>query len=171
MNVLALAQFVPDLIGLFNPKRGKKAKSAIEAVGKVAEAITGKKGDEAVNAISSDPKLAFDFKLAVMADSHVEEQLEVEDRKSARDAYKVHHEQADKVAQSVMSWNLWIILLLVLINVGAVWFLKDEGEIIAIVSGSIGIVIGQLLNERQSITSFFFGSSLGSKMKNHSKDN
>ena len=167
MNVLALAQFVPDIIGLLNPKRGKKAKAAMETVANVAEALTGKKGDEAIAAIAADPNLALEFKLAVMADSHVEEQLEAEDRASARDSYKVHHEQADRVAQSVMKWNLVIIFLLVIINVVAVYVLKGEGEIIAIISGAIGIVTGQLLNERHSITSFFFGSSLGSKMKTH----
>lgn len=165
-TALALAKFVPDIIGLFSPKRGKQAQDAMEAVQNVASAVTGKSGDEAVRAIEADPELAYQFKIAVMADSHVSEQLEAEDRKSARDSYKVHHEQADKVAQSIMARNLPTVFLLVLVNIAGVIWLKDKGELIAIVSNIIGIVIGQLLAERQSVVGFFFGSSLGSKMKN-----
>jgi hypothetical protein len=43
--------------------------------------------------------------------------------------------------------------------------LKDEGEVIAIVSNFIGIAMGHLFNERQSVINFFFGSSRGSKLK------
>lgn len=165
-TILALAKFVPDIIGLFDSKRGKKAQTAMDAVENVANAITGQTGDAAVKALEADPELAYQFKVAVMADSHVSEQLHAEDRKGARESYKVHHEQADRVAQAIMARNLPTVFLLVLVNIGSVIWLKDEGEIIAIISNIIGIVIGQLLAERQSVIGFFFGSSLGSKMKN-----
>lgn len=166
---MSLLKYVPDVIGLFDSKKGEKAQEAMSAVEKVAEAITGKKGDEAVTAIAEDPELAYKFKIAVMADSHISEQLRAADIKSARDSYKVHHEQADKVAQSIMAKNLPTIFILVLVNVASVCgakYFNMPGEVLAIISNLIGIVIGQLLAERQSVVGFFFGSSLGSKMKN-----
>lgn len=167
-SALALAKFVPDIIGLFSSKRGKDAKSAMAAVTKVAETLTGKTGDEAVKAIEADPQLAYEFKVAVMADSHVSEQIEMEDRKSARESYKVHHEQADKIAQMIMSINLPTILLLVVLNVVSVYvaeYYKLPTGVLAIISNLIGVVIGQLLAERQQVVGFFFGSSVGSKTK------
>ena len=105
-----------------------------------------------------------------MADSHISAQMEAEDRKSARDSYKVHHEQADKVAQSIMARNLPTIFILVIVNVTSVYaaeYFKLPTGVLAIISNLIGVVIGQLLAERQSVVGFFFGSSLGSKMKNN----
>jgi hypothetical protein len=43
--------------------------------------------------------------------------------------------------------------------------LDGKGEVIAIVSNFIGIAIGNLFSERQSVVNFFFGSSVGSKLK------
>ena len=171
-SALALAKFVPDIIGLFSSKRGKQAQTAMEAVESVASAVTGKTGDDAVKALEANPELAYKFKVAVMADSHVSEQLEAEDRKGARDAYKVHHEQADKVAQSIMKVNLPTIFTLVIVNVIAVYaasYFEMPQGVLAIISNIIGVVIGHLLSERQSVVGFFFGSSLGSKMKNGDK--
>ena len=165
---LKLLQFVPDVLGLFDHKRGSKASEAMDAVSKVAEVITGKKGDDAVAALSADPELAFKFKMAVMADKHVSEQLQAEDLKSAREAYKTHHEQADEVAKSIMGRNLPTVFFLVLCNILAVMYARYidlPGELVAVISNLIGVVIGQLLSERQSVVGFFFGSSLGSKMK------
>lgn len=162
---LALAKFVPDVISLFSHKRGKQAQDAISAIENVANTLTGKTGDDAVAAIEADPQLAYEFKIAVMADSHISEQLKADDRKDARAAYKVNHEQADKVAQSIMKLNLPSVLALALINIAAVYFLKEYGPILAIASNLIGIVIGRLLSERESVVGFYFGSSLGSKMK------
>ena len=168
-TALALVKFIPDIIGLFSHKRGSQAKIAMEAVASVAEAVTGKSGDDAVKAISESPELALEFKIAVMADSHISEQMQADEMKDARGAYKVHHEQADKVAESIMSKNLITIFVLVLVNIASIAVAKYfnlPGEILAIISNLIGIVIGQLLSERQSVVGFFFGSSLGSKMKN-----
>lgn len=168
-TALSLIKFIPDVIGLFDNKRGAKAKSALETVGNIAESITGKKDDEAIKALSSDPNLAYEFKLAVMADSHVQEQMEIEDRKDARSSYKVNHEQVDKVADHIMKYNLVLVFLLVIINVIAVFNLKEDAALLAVVSNFIGIVIHALLNERQSVTAFFFGSSIGSKTKDQNK--
>ena len=165
LTVLGLVKYVPDLVGLFSKKRGKDAQKVIDTVGGIAESVTGKKGKDAEKAIAENPELAYKFQLAVMADSHVQDQLALEDMKSARDMYKVNPEQASKVAEHIMKYNLVLVFILVVINVLAVVHLKEDAAVLAIISNFIGIVLHALLNERQSVTGFFFGSSLGSKMK------
>lgn len=165
LTIMGLVKFVPDLVGLFDKKRGKDAQNIIEKVGGIAEAVTGKTGKDATAAIEADPELAYKFQIAVMADSHVQDQLNLENLKSARDMYKVNPQQAEKVAGSIMRFNIWVIFLLVAINVGSVIYLKDHAAVLAIISNFIGIVMHALLNERQSVVGFYFGSSLGSKLK------
>ena len=170
-TALALAKFVPDIIGLFSAKRGKQAQEAMTAVESVAESITGKTGEEAVKAIEANPELAYKFKVAVMADSHVSAQLDLEDKKSARDSYKVNHEQADKIASGIMKWNLPSLVGLAAIQVLVVFIAekyKLSVAVVAIVSNVLGLVISSLIAERQAVVGFFFGSSLGSKMNNGS---
>jgi hypothetical protein len=173
-TALGLIKFAPQLIGLLNPKRGKQATEMADKISGIAEALTGQKGDAAVQAISQDPELAYKFQTAVMADSHVAEQLEAEDRKDARGAYKIHNEQADKVAQSIMVWNLPVVFSLAAMNVAAVFIAETmdvTGAVIAVISNLIGLVSGKLLSERQSVVGFFFGSSMGSKLKSLPKEN
>jgi hypothetical protein len=165
-TVLGLIKYVPDLIGLFDSKKGKQAKEISATVGKIAEAVTGKSGQDAVIAIEQDPILSHKFKMAVMADSHVAEQMHLDNTKSAREMYKVNPEQAAKVANNIMKYNLVIVFLLVLINVASVVGLRDHAAVLAIVSNFIGIVMMALLSERQAVVNFFFGSSMGSKNKN-----
>lgn len=165
---LSLAKYVPELIGMFDSKRGEQAQGVMQAVSSVAEAVTGKTGDAAVDAINADPNLALEFKTAVMADKHVTEQLALEDKKSAREAYKVQHEQADKIAERIMKWNLPALMMMAVIQAGVIWVAKMydlDVAVVAIVSNLLGLVVKSLLDERLSVVNFFFGSSLGSKMK------
>lgn len=90
-------------------------------------------------------------------------ELELENMKSAREMYAQKSEMADLVAKSVMKWNLPLVLILVIVNVACIKFLDQVA--LALVSNVIGFVLNQLLNERTQIIGFFFGSSLGSKMK------
>jgi hypothetical protein len=170
MSLLALGllKFVPDIIDLFSSKNKKK--EVIELVSNLAKQVTGESTvDEAEHALSADPELAFEFKMAVMENETILERMDEESRQRASGQYKVHNVQADKIAESIMARNLVIIFVLVLINVVAVfttsYFKLDDPATIAIISNLIGVVIGQLLAERQTVVSFFFGSSMGSKIK------
>ena len=165
LAVLGLLKYIPDVVGLFDKKRGQKAKEAIDVVGSIAEAVTGKSGNEAIKVLEEDTGKALEFQLAVMADARVQDQLELEDIKSAREMYTVNPAQAEKVAQIIMAFNLPIVFLLVIINILVVVYLKDDAVLLAIICNFIGIVLHALLNERQSIIGFYFGSSLGSKLK------
>lgn len=83
----------------------------------------------------------------------------------AHDTYQVNGGMSDTIASQIIKRNLPIIGLLVLCNVAIVYFMQDNPNLIAIVSQIIGIAIGNLFAERQAIINFFYGSSLGSKVK------
>lgn len=165
LAALGLIKYVPDLIGLFDKKRGDKARVIAERVGDIAEGLTGKQGGDVEKALAANPDLAYRFQLAVMSDKHVKTQMEMADRANARAMHKINPEQANKVAEQIMRYNLVLVFLLVVINVLSVMYLADNGPVIAIISNFIGIAMHALLNERQSVTAFYFGSSMGSKMK------
>lgn len=86
------------------------------------------------------------------------------DRKDARDMYRgTDHEMADSIAGKIINWNLWILLALVAIQVLVIMFV--EGQVAAVVTGVVGTITGALINERNTVVNFFFGSSKGSKDK------
>ena len=91
--------------------------------------------------------------------------LENEKYKTAHHSYREKSQMADSIARDIITRNLPIIALLVSINIGLVYFMKDDAPLIAIASNIIGFSIGNLFNERQAIVNFFFGSSIGSKEK------
>jgi hypothetical protein len=86
-------------------------------------------------------------------------------RGQSHESYRTNGQQADKIANLVIKWNLPIIAILVLVNILIVYYMQDNATLIAIVSQVIGIAIGKLFSERQAIIDFFFGSSMGSKEK------
>lgn len=99
-------------------------------------------------------------------DRELEEyKLYVEDINAARTMYSTTgHDMADQIATRVIKWNLWVVLLAVVIEIGFVYFIDDK-ILIATVSTIIGSITTALLQERQQIINFFFGSSKGSKDK------
>jgi hypothetical protein len=96
-------------------------------------------------------------------------ELEVKDRISARETYQLKNEMADKIANRIVRWNIWIALALVAINILCTLFLDNIA--IAVASNVIGILLGQVLRERGTVVDFFFGSSLGSKNKDDERLN
>jgi hypothetical protein len=116
------------------------------------------------NLIEKDP----DITPAQQKEAGIQINLAYADIQDARRMYtETDHKAADEIAESVIKKNLPIIGILIGVNIASVIFLKDKGELIAIISNFIGIAIGQLFNERQQVISFFFGSSQGSKDKDN----
>lgn len=137
-----------------------KAKSGniIEAISETKELLSKKPNDSSDTLLSELIKKKNEFK------SDFDKYLE--DVKDARDMYeKASHEQSDKIADIVIKYNLPIIGVLVLVNIIAVFQLRQYQGMVAIISNFIGITISQLFSERQSVINFFFGSSKGSKDK------
>ena len=88
----------------------------------------------------------------------------LKDVQDAREMYeKTDHKMADEIADNIIRYNLIMIMAMVLIQVGVIMYV--EGQIAAVITGVVGTVTGALLNERQQVVGFFFGSSKGSKDK------
>jgi hypothetical protein len=85
------------------------------------------------------------------------------DLHSARDMYKEKSDMADDIAEKIINWNLWLLLVLVIVQVLVIMFV--DGQIAAVVTGVVGTITGALINERNTVVNFFFGSSKGSKDK------
>ncbi len=88
---------------------------------------------------------------------------------SARSMHKENHEQADKIADRVMKWNLAYVILTLAIQCVSIYLLKDFGTQLTIVSTACGWVLKGLLDERRDVTGFYFGSALGSRLKDDGK--
>ena len=94
------------------------------------------------------------------------EERDLQNIVSARDMYKVQNRTADIIANKIINENLWMIIILVIINALAIVFMPAALQTaVGVISNLIGIVIGKLLTERQAVINFFFGSSFGSKVK------
>ena len=55
--------------------------------------------------------------------------------------------------------------MLVLVGVQVLVILYVDGQVAAVVTGIVGTITGALINERNTVVNFFFGSSKGSKDK------
>ena len=83
--------------------------------------------------------------------------------------YVEQNVQADKIADRITKFNVLYIMLLVAVNCLLVYFLEDNGAVLAAASNIIGLVIRDLLAQIQAVTGFYFGSSMGSKSKDVKK--
>lgn len=163
---IALAKFVPDIIGLFSKKKGDKAKKVAQSVVDVAQNLTGRANlGFAVDAIEGSPELQLQFKELILNDKYIAEQMRLDDVKDARDMYEKNNKQASLIAENIIKYNLVYVMGLVGVNLAAIHFFKDEPALLAVLANVVGLVLSSLLSERQAVVGFFFGSSLGSKLK------
>jgi len=135
----------------------------------VADIVPGASAIKTIaNMVMSDKTIPFADKEEIQKelDRELKEyKLYIEDIKRASNMYiNTGHEMADKIADRVIKWNLWVVMVAITIEIGAVILINDK-VLIAIISGAIGAVTTALLQERQQIINFFFGSSRGSKEK------
>lgn len=137
-----------------------------EKVIDVAKQVTGV--TDPINLIDSDvsPTIISSVKAQILEQEHEIDKLAFADRAGARDMYNEKSEQADQIARNIMTWNLPMISIMVLIQVAAIHYMGDKGAVLGVISNVIGMVLNALITERQQVAGFFFGSSLGSKLKN-----
>jgi hypothetical protein len=115
--------------------------------------------------LSNNPELAAKLKQTLLSNEHELDMAPYKDRQDARAMHNQHPEQADKIADRIMKYNLPYIFILLIANVLAMFYLKDYSAILAIVSNLLGMTIKSLFDERNCVTGFYFGSSMGSKNK------
>ena len=145
---------------------GSKAEEAAEKIAGIAKVVTGLDNPkEAVKAILEDPNARLKFMESIEEHRFDLDRIYLADRQDAREMYGKHNAQADSIAHRITMWNVPYILAMVILNCLVVYYIQDNAALIAIASNIIGIVIKSLLDQMQSVTGFYFGSSLGSKAK------
>jgi hypothetical protein len=141
----------------------KTAKKVLE----IATSVTGiNSADKNLDAITKDPALAAKIKLALVANKQEIAMAAFEDRRDARSMYRIHPAQADKLAERIMKWNLPYIAFLLVVNIAAIYFLKDHSALLAVVANVLGMAIKSLFDERKEVSGFYFGGSMQSSPDN-----
>jgi hypothetical protein len=118
---------------------------------------------------AADPETMLKLKQADHAFEIEKRRMAYENTDSARSMHKENHEQADKIADRVMKWNLAYVILTLGIQCVSIYLLKDFGTQLTIISTACGWVLKGLLDERRDVTGFYFGSALGSRLKDDGK--
>jgi hypothetical protein len=155
---LSLIKFAPSAIKLL---AGDKAGAAADKIVNIAEAITGKKGDDAVQAINSSPELALAFQQSVM-DYEIESQkLNAEDRKNAREYAK----DDDSKAVNKLTVFTCAMVLIVIVGAGYMFSQGTFDKMDALQASIATLILREAFAKYEQVCNFFFGSSLGSKQK------
>jgi hypothetical protein len=165
---LGAAQYIPDVLRLFG--RGEDATVANKVIG-LAQKVTGNQDPEAALAELKESNI-FQAKMKKMLldDKWVQERLDLDNVKSAREMHKVNHMAADDLGRHVIRWNLPLALGLFVVNILSLYFFREYAEILLTLGNLTGFLLNSLLKERQDIINFYFGSSLGSKTKDLPKN-
>lgn len=162
------AQYVPEILKYFG--KGNVADVA-EKVIDVAKQVTGRETpDDAAQAIDLDPNLAIQFKSAVLSN-----ELEIRKLGLAETvAYISDVQDARKYRDDKVFWLGIAVLLVFAVVVGLVLYggfqvlrggVSVEAGMFASVAGFVGTLVGYVAANAQAVTSYYFGSSSGSKDK------
>lgn len=167
---IALAKAISDATGLTDWIASKFGDSApvAKAVIDTAVKVSGAQSQADVVAIlQRDTVKAAEVKAAIEMQEMQLIQLAYDDLKSARSMYQsTGHDQADKIAAHVIKWNAPLVGVLLLLYGAALVYINDAGTAQA-VGTLLGGSVAALWQERQAVMGFFFGSSLGSKLKDY----
>lgn len=165
---LGLAKYIPEVMRLFGKE--DSADVADRVLG-VASAVTGiKDPEQAAEAIKQSPELQIQLREIALKDKWMQERIDLDNVKDARSMYATNHKSADDIGKHVIKYNLPLALLIFVGNIGALALFKENSEILLIVGNMTGFLLNSLLKERQDIINFYFGSSLGSKIKELKQD-
>lgn len=160
-GLVSLAPSIGKLIA------GDKGEQAAQAVADIAREVTGSNDvDKAVKQIQGDPQAQLAFLKMLEQNKTKLDELYLADRQNARAMYGKHNEQADKIADRVMKWNIAYAVIIALAQIIALTQFTDLPDSVVIIIGNVsGWIIKGVLDERKDVTGFYFGSSIGSKSK------
>lgn len=154
-----LAQYAPSIIKWLTGS--DKAEEAAQKVVEVAQAVTGKTGDAALQAIAADPALALQFKQSIIQIEAEMDKAYLADRADARKrdvAYIQSGKRNVRADLMVLGATVGLIACLVVL----VQFKSQiPGEVVGILSTISGLFGACLRDAFQ----FEFGSSRGSREK------
>lgn len=169
ITVIALAKAIASAAGLDDwiKKKlgGAIGDKAAKKITDIAMAATGTTNpQDAVTIIQQNADFAIEIRRQLMKNEHELTLALLEDVKGARDMYKVQHDTADDIALRVTTQNHLAVMLLIIANGLVLVYVNDQ--MLAVAAGNlIGGSIAALWAERQQVLNFYFGSSLGSKIK------
>ncbi|GAA4401297.1 hypothetical protein [Quisquiliibacterium transsilvanicum] len=147
---MGLAQFAPQIIRWVSGS--DKAEQAARQVVDIAQAVTGKPGPEAVEALQFDAKLALEFRRAVMDHELAMDAAYLQDRQHARATHRDH-------------WMPWVLTLtlaaMVALLVAGLFALPTPPENREVVY----LIAGQLIGAFGTAVAYWLGSSRGSAQK------
>lgn len=147
---MGLAQFAPQIIKWVSGS--DKAEQAAKQVVDIAQAVTGKRGNEALEAMNIDPKLAMDFRRAILEVEADLDQAYLADVQHARTTHRDHW----------MPWALTLTLAaMVSLLVAGLFALPTPPENKEVVY----LIAGQLIGAFGTAVAYWLGSSRGSAMK------
>lgn len=165
---LALAQFAPQIAGLFG---GSKAESVASKVVEIAQTVTGHATPEtALKAVQADPAVAMQFQKAVMDHETDLKRIALEETKA------ILEDGQDARAKFATDRGVfWLGVAVLLTFAGVVGMalygsykmleggitIKDAG-IVAAIFGFLGTLVGYVAANAQQVIGYFFGSSKGS---------
>lgn len=128
--------------------------------------VSGAKNEsDVIQILNADPVKSAQVAEAIRAQEMELLTLYCQDLKDARSMYSnTGHEQADKIADHVIKWNAPLVgVLLTLYGISLVYV--HDASTAQAVGTLLGGSVAALWQERQAVMGFFFGSSLGSKLK------
>jgi len=162
-----VAGFAPLLGGVIGGPAGAGVGSLIASAFGVED-----EPNAVMAAIEADPEAA--IKLQELQITHKydleriklkETQAYLGDAQNARGMYGKHNEQADKIANSVITYNIMYVVAVALAQILAITMTDLPDAAIVVIGNVCGWIIKGLLDERLQVCGFYFGSSLGSKNK------
>ncbi len=162
-----LDDWVLNKLGLADSGAGKLAKSVIDLAQSSTKENSPKKALVALQENSAMKKL---FESKVLANQHELMTLAFADKQNARQMYQVHHEQNDRIAERIMKYNPLYIAICLLIQAFSLYFLRENPELLSLVTSILTMAIKSFFDERKEVCCFHFGSSMGSKQKDQNKD-
>ena len=168
-TAITIAKGIANATGLDTWIKGKLGdvigEKAAEKVVSIAETVTrAQSGPEALAAIQKDKAAKEAVRQKLLDREHELVLASLQDVRDARTMYGEKNEMADVIATQVIKQNHFTVLALLIANGLVLTFVEDK--VLGVALGNlIGASIGALWHERQQVIGFFFGSSLGSKMK------
>lgn len=148
--------------------RGNKTANTVLNLAKQATGLSDPKA--CLEAISQNEQHALELKTLIYQHKHELSLAYYEDRADARAMYRIHPQQADKLAERIMRYNLPYIVFLLIVNCLAIYFLKEHAALLAAISNVLGMAIKSLFDERKEVSGFYFGSSMGTSPDNGKND-
>lgn len=169
ITVVAIAKSIASAAGLDDWLKkklgGTLGEKTAKKIADIAMAATGTTTpQDAAQIVKQNADFAIEIRRELMKNEHELTLAALADVQNAREMYKVQHDTADDIANWVITQNHLAVMLLIVANGLVLVYVKDQ--VLAVAAGNlIGGSIAALWQERQQILNFYFGSSLGSKIK------